>query len=75
MNWSLRNRVPTGRQGPEPNRFRFLTRIGVTSTKRVPSVSASDEIYSKVARVLVESLNVRNSTVPSPFKDSSRTRE
>ena len=38
-------------------------------------MSASDEIYGKVARVLVESLNVRNSTVRSPFNDSSRTRE
>ena len=31
VNWSLRNRAPKGRQGPEPNRFRFLTRTGLKS--------------------------------------------
>jgi len=34
------------------------TRIGVSSARRDGSISASDEIYGKVARVLVESLNV-----------------
>jgi hypothetical protein len=33
-------------------------------------MSASNEICGKVTRVLVESLNVRNSTVRSPFNDS-----
>jgi hypothetical protein len=38
-------------------------------------MSASNEICGKVTWVLVESLNARNSTVRSPFNDSSRTRE